>query len=293
MQTSDGGYLIGGLSNSLSCNGGYDSWVVKTNSLGVQQWSKCYGGSFDDGDAILGHQYPNGDYLFVGYKNDHIAGSYQKKITRIKSNNIVDWQQTYGGHNSNTSLQSLLVLPDGDIVSAGVDFFDAVILKANEFGDSIWTRKYKYQTATVNNLWDIDSTSDGGFVAIGTTNFGGQDVWIIKVDRFGCLEPGCWLPEQYQIKYENVAGIDEYEWGYFNLYPNPSNGNFNLQYETKTTERVYLNIYDIVGKQIYVEVLSLGNNNKTINTNLPNGIYEWTLISKNQLLKTGKIVIVR
>src|SRR5256885_16393709 len=52
IQTSDGGYLLGGWSNSESNGdktqslwGGDDYWIVKTDSLGNKQWDKRFGGS--------------------------------------------------------------------------------------------------------------------------------------------------------------------------------------------------------------------------------------------------------
>ena len=46
-QTSDGGYIIAGVTSSFGCDG--DFYLVKTDSQGVPQWSKNYGGSATDG----------------------------------------------------------------------------------------------------------------------------------------------------------------------------------------------------------------------------------------------------
>lgn len=47
-QTSDGGYAVAGGTNSVG-NGGYDLFLMKTNSAGALLWTKTYGGSADDG----------------------------------------------------------------------------------------------------------------------------------------------------------------------------------------------------------------------------------------------------
>ncbi len=58
-QTADGGYILGGFSNSpagadksQSNQGPYytsDFWIVKTDSMGVKEWDKRFGGNDNDG----------------------------------------------------------------------------------------------------------------------------------------------------------------------------------------------------------------------------------------------------
>src|SRR5215831_12367094 len=52
-QTSDGGYIVAGYSDSTDGDvtgnhGGYDYWIVKLNSSGSMEWQKSLGGSADD-----------------------------------------------------------------------------------------------------------------------------------------------------------------------------------------------------------------------------------------------------
>ena len=54
-QTKDKGFILGGYSNSKTgvnktenSRGGYDYWIVKTDSLGRVQWDKTIGGNADD-----------------------------------------------------------------------------------------------------------------------------------------------------------------------------------------------------------------------------------------------------
>jgi uncharacterized delta-60 repeat protein len=46
-QTSDGGYIVAGWTNSFGA-GGYDAWVLKLNPDGTVAWQKTYGPSWDD-----------------------------------------------------------------------------------------------------------------------------------------------------------------------------------------------------------------------------------------------------
>ena len=54
-QTTDGGFILGGYSNSgisgdktENSFGGDDYWIVKTDSLGIIEWQKTIGGSGQD-----------------------------------------------------------------------------------------------------------------------------------------------------------------------------------------------------------------------------------------------------
>jgi len=70
IQTADGGYaMIGGSpSNSQQVqgnHGGWDYWLIKTNSGGQLQWQKCMGGSdYEAGYAL--QQTPDGGYIIFG-----------------------------------------------------------------------------------------------------------------------------------------------------------------------------------------------------------------------------------
>ena len=77
-----------------------------------------------------------------------------------------------------------------------------------------------------------------------------------------------------------------------NLYPNPNNGNMFVAYNI--TNNAVMEVTDVTGKVISKYVLDSENNNIEINnTDVVNGVYLYRIISGNQLLKTGKIVIMK
>ncbi len=79
IQTSDGGYLIGGESfssisgdKSENSRGNSDCWIVKLDSSGEVLWDKTYGGNKRDGVAHLVES-PDGGYLIVAYSESGIS----------------------------------------------------------------------------------------------------------------------------------------------------------------------------------------------------------------------------
>lgn len=80
IQTLDGGYFIGGYTNSLQegdiseqSRGVYDSWVIKLDANGAKQWEKRYGGDADDYCHLV-TQYSDGDYILVGHSQSGVSG---------------------------------------------------------------------------------------------------------------------------------------------------------------------------------------------------------------------------
>src|SRR5258705_42422 len=80
-QTSDGGYILGGWSNSgISGNktqatwGFFDFWIVKTDSLGNKQWDKDFGGTDDDLLFSI-QQTTDGGFILAGYSKSGVSGN--------------------------------------------------------------------------------------------------------------------------------------------------------------------------------------------------------------------------
>jgi hypothetical protein len=72
-QTTDGGYIVAGFSNSNDGNvsgnhGDRDFWVVKLSSLGVIAWQKSLGGTGVDQASSI-QQTTNGGYIFAGHSS--------------------------------------------------------------------------------------------------------------------------------------------------------------------------------------------------------------------------------
>jgi len=75
---------------------------------------------------------------------------------------------------------------DNGYLAAGMINYDAWIIRLNEYGDSLWTKRIGW--SGFENVKYIQHTNDGNFILVGEINsFGGGDfdVWLLKIDGQG------------------------------------------------------------------------------------------------------------
>ena len=191
-QTSDGGYIVAGYTNSFGA-GGTDVWVLKLDANGNVQWQKTYGGSSDD-YAYSIQQTSDGGYIVAGYTESFGAGYADVWVLKLDANGNVQWQKTYGGSGWDEAYSIQRTLDGGYIVAGWTDSFgaggtDAWVLKLDANGNVQWQKTYGGSRDDYAN--SIQQTSDGGYIVAGWTySFGAgyADVWVLKLDANGNVQ---------------------------------------------------------------------------------------------------------
>lgn len=204
IQCSDGGYVMAGYTTSMG-NGKADSWTVKTDAQGNQQWNRTYGGSgFDWASCVI--QTFDGGYAIAGSTNSSTAGDYDCWLMKTDSSGNQQWNKTYGGiHNDYAA--SVIQTSDGGYALAGIknsyndggyslavyrDLFivgdaDAWIIKTDSAGNELWNKTFG--GTNDDGAFSVIQTSDSGYALAGNTySFSGgnnTDIWLIKTDTFG------------------------------------------------------------------------------------------------------------
>lgn len=248
-RTSDNGFMISAILSSL--NGGSstqedDPILIKTDSLGNQQWLKHFGNPdcreewamidlAQDGKIVCGTIYSDTCWS----SNEHLS---MINIIKISNTNVVIWDKKYGVRKRWLRLNKIRILENGDILATGsydnvTDFTrneTSWIIKTDSAGNELWYREYMLLTATFskNILYNVIPTPDNGYIACGTVlpqlpDTGTQDSWVLKVDSLGCESPGnCWVGlDEIWVKNFTPGKL-------FVVYPNPASDKITVEFHT-------------------------------------------------------------
>jgi len=186
VQTWDGGYAIAGSTYSYGVGTPTYSnfWVVKTDSAGVKQWNKTYGGTGEDVAYSLVQTW-DGGYAIAG------AGGGDFWLVKTDSAGNIQWNQTYGGTGGDVAY-SLVQTSDGGYALAGyttsygVGDYDFWLVKTDSAGNIQWNQTYG--GTSDDYALSVVQTSDGGYALAGyTTSYGvgDYDFWLVKTDSAG------------------------------------------------------------------------------------------------------------
>lgn len=304
-QTYDGGYIMGGRSNSNisfekseDSRGSDDYWVVKLDASGGIEWQRTLGGSsIESGCKVLITS--DGNYLVYGNSGSNISGEKTENsrgagdfwILKLDVLGNIIWQKTIGGLNndtlgtvSNCEIDNLIVCStsesdiSGEKTENSKGLSDLWVLKLNALGNIIWQKtiggsNYDYGGSiiqTIDNGYIIGASSLSNISGDKLDNCRGEaDYWIVKL-----------APENLTINdfTDNFA---------VSIHPNPTVKEIFINFN-KEQKDVALDLRNILGEVIsYQEYRNI--NSITTEINGSTGIYLLTIKLEN-LSKTYRIV---
>lgn len=212
-QTTDGGYIVVGASNSndgdvTDNNGGKDCWVVKLDTSGNIVWQKSYGGSLTDLAAAV-QQTKDGGYIVAGSTRSDDGdvtdnnGGYDFWAIKLDATGNMIWQKSLGGSGTDSSgsvqqtsdggfiLTGNSISNDGDLTGNN-GWTDLWVVRLDESGNLIWQKSLGSSGTDIG--LSVQQTTDGGYIVGGLSssndgdvigNNGFDDFWIVKLDTTG------------------------------------------------------------------------------------------------------------
>lgn len=193
IQTPDKGYIIGCATTSFGA-GSRDGWLIKTDSLGNDQWKKTYGGMSSDGIRCV-RRTLDGGYILTGWTFSTGASSVGSLwLLKVNSQGIEEWNKMFTGSNADRGYYVQQTTDSGYIVtgytsSYGAGLDDMLLIKTDPLGNAEWKKYFGGTGRDYGN--EVQITSDGGFIVAGYTlssGAGGDDIWLVKTDGAGILQ---------------------------------------------------------------------------------------------------------
>lgn len=214
--TSDNGFIIAGHTTGFGTGG--NAWVVKANSLGVQQWHTYY-------------SHPGGSinfYLFgvdVTSDNNYVFSGLGGGIHTMKMNSLGDtlWTRKYGDWQYYGN--DIASTDDGGYVSLATksvytpEGYYAVLVKYDASGNEMWAREVGLTNSVLGSR--IKLADDNGFYVCGRYDYNGEygsidhtNSYLLKTDENGdgCINYLNELQEICMVSIDNATGFNKIVW---------------------------------------------------------------------------------
>ncbi|MFI5171179.1 MAG: MopE-related protein, partial [Chitinophagales bacterium] len=241
-QTSDGGYILGGYSNSgisgdktepiVGLTSEFDYWVIKLNASGSIVWQNTIGGNTGDNLNSI-QQTIDGGYILGGYSDSGISGDKTEAaigyhdywVVKLSTIGNIQWQNTIGGY-SDDWLYSIEQTIDGGYILGGtsnsgtspdktdpaIGVSDYWVVKLNSIGGVEWDNSIGCNG--YDDLFSIEQTIDNGFILGGYSEYGlsgdktelgsgFRDYWVVKLLPEDCI-PNTYYADTDEDGYGNI-----------------------------------------------------------------------------------------
>lgn len=168
LETEDKGFMIAGWTGSFGA-GGSDVYFIRTDSKGDTLWTRAVGGEKDERVTNIIKTY-DGNYVAVGQTESFGAGERDGYLIKINDDGKIIWTKTYGDELLDRTFyvkenvnHDLLISGITSNNSNGGE--DVLVIKTDEYGNTIWQKNYGYELDDVGH--DIILTPSNEIIVSG------------------------------------------------------------------------------------------------------------------------------
>ncbi len=247
-ETGDRGIIIAGYTNSFG-SGGYDVYLIRTDSIGDTLWTKTYGGNdWDFGYSV--QICPDKGYIICGETYSYGNGLNDIYLIKTDSNGVEQWSQTYGGSDHDYG-KYVDITYDGKYIVAGatksysVGDYDMYLLKVNTTGDTLWSNTFGGDSSDI--AYAVNSNSDSTYIIAGSTKSYGAGNWDFYLMKTNINGDSVW---------DDVLGGPDYE-EWYSVKESPDNAyiitGYSLSQIGAGGEEIFVYKVDTVGGYIQLK----------------------------------------
>jgi hypothetical protein len=184
-QTTDSGYIITGhIGRETSAD---DICLIKTDSLGIRQWFRTYGGHYSEYGYCVRPTW-DGGYIISGFKGIS-SPSVDAYLLKTDSIGNPRWEQTFGGTGDDIAYGVCQTIDGGYILAGNLSTFtgqgtECYLVKVDSLGNQQWTKTVGGNSTDI--AYSITPTSDGGCAVVGFTGSygaGNSDFYLIRLEN--------------------------------------------------------------------------------------------------------------
>ncbi len=330
-QTTDGGFVLGGYTNSYG-SGGYDMYIVKLNSSGSLQWSKTVGGTGDE-QALSIIKTTDGGFIAAGYSSSFGNGGKDIFIVKFDTSGntcgnttapfsssgtsgtatsptftvvtqnptVTTPTQTIGTGGILTTICSTVPPPAPNLVSPPNGSYNQTTTVRFTWNKSLYAASYRLQVSLdslFTNMVVNDSTLTDSTIVVTNLTTNKYYWWRVNAKNVIGTSPysAVWKFGTFFVGIEQISTDIPKEFMLFNNYPNPFNPITKIRFDLPKSDFVIVTIFDILGRKVAAlvnEQLQPGTFEAEWNaSSYPSGVYLYRL-DAGTFTQTRKMLLIK
>jgi uncharacterized delta-60 repeat protein len=283
---------------SAGIESSYDYATIKYRpSSGDTVWVARYNGTGNDEDKAYAITVDNSNNIYVTGSSRNAPYSGAEDYLTIKYNSAGDslWTARYSGISTDIPYALFVSKSDTAVFVTGFSRHDTT-----QGSEDILTVKYNITNGSQLQECRYNGLGDSTDIAYDITLDSLNDVFLAGFQYSGLGTGNDWVTLKYLrgelIEVQTISSLVPKGFQLFQNYPNPFNPSTKIRFQIPKTERVKMNVYDVLGREVAVlvnENMHAGTYEVNFNSSLlPSGVY-FCQLRTNEYRDVKRMVLIK